>query len=62
MQQYLSDLRRAYPSLPFIAVDGIFGPQTQGAVIAFQRMFGLTADGIIGPITWNAITSRHAAM
>ena len=62
MQQYLSDLRSVNPSLPAIAVDGIFGPQTQAAVIAFQRLFGLTPGGIIGPITWNAITSRHAAM
>ena len=62
MQQLLSDLRRIHPSLLAIAVDGIFGPQTQAAVVAFQRLFGLTPDGIIGPITWNAITSRHAAM
>ncbi|MGI6229030.1 MAG: peptidoglycan-binding protein, partial [Christensenellales bacterium] len=36
-------------------LDGIFGPQTQAAVIRFQRDFGLAPDGIIGPAT-------HAAM
>lgn len=34
-------------------VDGIFGAQTEQAVIAFQRDNGLVADGIVGPQTWN---------
>jgi hypothetical protein len=34
-----------------ITADGIFGKQTQAAVIAFQRRHTLTADGIAGPAT-----------
>ena len=32
-------------------VDGVFGPQTQQAVITFQSMVGLSPDGIVGSET-----------
>lgn len=32
-------------------IDGIFGANTEAAVIAFQQTKGLTPDGEIGPIT-----------
>ncbi len=31
--------------------DGIYGEKTRQAVIKFQRKYGLTADGIVGPAT-----------
>ena len=37
-------------------VDGIFGPQTRAAVLAFQNQSGLNPDGIVGPLTWSALT------
>lgn len=36
-------------------IDGLYGPKTQKAVIAFQTAKRLAVDGIVGPITWPAL-------
>jgi hypothetical protein len=46
IQSALSDLNQSY-LLP-AEVDGYFGPRTYAAVEAFQRDYGLAADGIVG--------------
>jgi murein L,D-transpeptidase YcbB/YkuD len=42
-------------TLSYNQIDGIFGPVTKSAVEQFQGDSGLTADGIVGPITWGAL-------
>lgn len=37
------------------AVDGIFGVKTKNAVVQFQKKYGLTADGVVGPQTLKAL-------
>jgi len=58
MQEYLRALNDI-ANIPFIAADGIFGPATRNAVIAFQRAAGITVDGIIGKQTWDRIVAAR---
>lgn len=37
------------------SIDGIFGPQTDRVLRAFQSKYAKPVDGIAGPITWNAL-------
>ncbi len=41
-----------------IDADGYFGPKTRSAVIRYQQLHGLQADGEVGPLTWNSILSH----
>lgn len=55
LQKSLNELSKKYPSIPIVEVDGIFGKQTEAAVLQFQGMFNLTTDGVVGRYTWTAI-------
>jgi peptidoglycan hydrolase-like protein with peptidoglycan-binding domain len=41
--------------LDFSGIDSNFGPKTQHAVKSFQEGNNLTPDGVVGPVTWNAL-------
>ena len=63
LQVRLNRIARNYPAIPRIpSPDGLFGPVTQSAVLAFQRIFNLKADGIVGPATWYQIVTIYVAV
>lgn len=49
------DIVKFLQELLKLPADGIFGSGTQAAVIKFQESNGLTADGIVGAMTWDAL-------
>lgn len=53
----LQQLLNLYPfPSEILTVDGSFGNKTKDVVIQFQAYKGLAQDGIVGPITWDALT------
>lgn len=62
MQEQLNAISNNYPLIPKIAVDGVFGPATENAVRVFQRVFGLTQDGVVGRRTWFKIQDIYVGV
>jgi peptidoglycan hydrolase-like protein with peptidoglycan-binding domain len=60
-QRCLNHIAASHPSIPKLTEDGAFGTQTRFAVVEFQRIFGLEPDGVVGPLTWNAIMRECAS-
>ena len=62
MQYYLYLMSAYYTEIPVIAFDGIYGTATAEAVRAYQRLFGLAVDGVVGPATWNSIYNQFSTL
>lgn len=56
----VATLQRVLGELGFgITADGDFGERTHQAVKAAQAQMGLTADGLVGPATWDALDKAY---
>ena len=62
MQEQLNVIADAYPAIPRIAADGIFGPATAEAVRTFQSVFGLPVTGIVDYPTWYKISEIYVGV
>ena len=62
MQEQLNVIADAYPALPKLTADGIYGPATEEAVREFQSMFGLPATGIVDYPTWYKISEIYVGV
>ena len=59
LQEYLYQISLSIPEIPTVTPTGYFGPLTQNAVIAFQKLVGEEPDGYVDSQTWNAITDLY---
>ena len=62
VQFWLSTLAQYESSIPSVTVDGVYGSGTAAAVRAFQRLYGLTVDGIVGRKTWDSLYGKASAL
>ena len=62
LQQYLTFIARYDANIQPVSDTGYFGPLTKAAVQAFQREYGLTPNGQVGAVTWDAISGVYSEM
>ncbi|WP_207729408.1 peptidoglycan-binding protein [Clostridium gallinarum] len=63
IQQQLNRIRKNYPGIPEITNEnGEFNEATKNAVKAFQKIFNLTQDGIVGKQTWYKISQIYVGV
>lgn len=59
VQFYLQRIAKFNPVVESPELDGIFGRDTQNAVISFQRAYGLTPDGVIDEADWQKLVEVY---
>lgn len=55
IQYFLAYIAQFYDEIPEIALDGIYGTETENAVKAFQRLFELPVTGSVDELTWDSL-------
>ena len=62
MQEQLNVIAGAYPAIPKITADGVYGPGTANAVEVFQSVFGLPVTGTVDYRTWFKISEIYVGV
>lgn len=62
IQEQLNTIAEAYPAVPVVTADGIYGPETKNSVRIFQSIFGLDQTGIVDYPTWYKIQEIYVAV
>lgn len=62
LQEEINGISEAYPAVPRIGADGIYGQETFEAVKKFQNVFGLPQTGITDYPTWYKIQEIYVGV
>ena len=62
LQEQLARISRAYPAIPTVTADGIYGSRTREAVEKFQSVFGLPVTGVVDYPTWYKISDIYVGV
>jgi peptidoglycan hydrolase-like protein with peptidoglycan-binding domain len=60
LQQNLGTVAEVWQEITAPSVTGYFGSATQAAVTAFQELEGIEPNGVVGPLTWTALSYAAA--
>ena len=62
MQEQLNVIAGAYPAIPKVDADGVYGPRTEASVRKFQEVFGLPQTGKVDYRTWYKISEVYVGV
>ena len=62
IQEQLNVITGAYPAIPKLTADGIYGPATANTVEVFQSVFGLPVTGTVDYRTWYKISEVYVGV
>lgn len=62
LQEQINVIAGAYPAIPTLTADGIYGPATAEAVRIFQSVFGLPQTGVVDYPTWFKISEIYVGV
>lgn len=62
IQEQINVIAGAYPLIPKLAVDGIYGPATTNSIKVFQSVFGLPQTGAVDYRTWYKLSEIYVGV
>ena len=62
LQYFLSVVGQVNTNIPPLTIDGVYGPATRRAVIAFQNSYGLPASGAVDLDDWLRLYDEYLAV
>lgn len=62
IQGQLNRINKNYPGIPRSKITGFFDKETEASVKAFQEVFNLQSDGIVGKSTWYKISYIYSSV